>query len=89
MFMTYICYITDITSTDNRAWHLAYFNSIYIAASLIGIFFAPIVFNNFGYPIVFFVAAGAILIGWIYSIIIFKETVQNKSGKKASFRNSV
>lgn len=85
--MTFICYVTDITNSDNRAWQLAWLNSFYLTGTLAGLFMGPIFFNNYGYTVVFLIAAVSILISWLYCLFIVEETVKNNSSNKVCLPN--
>ena len=73
-----MCYVSDITNNTNRAWHLAWLNTFYIAGNLIGLIIGPVLFLNYGYSIVFDVAAIGSLISWFYNTFFIPETVKPK-----------
>lgn len=76
--MSCVCYVSDISDRDTRAWHLMWFDSAYISGTLVGILFAPILVINFGYAAVFAVATACLLFCCLYTHFYVPETIRNQ-----------
>lgn len=79
ILMTFFCYITDITSDENRAWHLACLETTVYTGIFTGILGGPVIFKYFGYQAVFLTSACLCFIALFYTIFCVKETVQNEN----------
>ncbi|XP_043502265.1 proton-coupled folate transporter-like [Polistes fuscatus] len=72
-------YITDITSEDDRTWHLACFDIYLFFGVLVGIYTGPLMCKYFGYAFVFGIAAVFSLLANLFIIFLVPETIQRSS----------
>lgn len=76
LLLASMCYITDITDNNERAWHLAWFEALIALGLLIGLFSGPELFQAYGYTVVFSVAAALCAVATLYVLLCVPETVQ-------------
>ncbi|XP_043289896.1 proton-coupled folate transporter-like [Venturia canescens] len=77
------CYITDITSERERAWHMTWQQSVIPAGQFLGSFAGPAIYKKFGYVGVFATASAGGAISALYVLIFVPETVAVVSEKKS------
>ncbi|KAH0953519.1 hypothetical protein HN011_010320 [Eciton burchellii] len=79
LMLASFCYITDITHDNERAWHLAWLDTLTSTGLLIGLFSGPVIFDAYGYATVFSVATMLCAIAMLYILIFVPETVHSNS----------
>ncbi|XP_015181903.1 PREDICTED: proton-coupled folate transporter-like [Polistes dominula] len=72
-------YITDITSKENRTWHLTCLDVYILFGLVIGIFIGPFMCKYFGYAFVFGIAAVLSFLANLFVIFLVPETIQRTS----------
>ncbi|KAK0167473.1 hypothetical protein PV327_004868 [Microctonus hyperodae] len=77
-----MCYISDITNNNNRAWRLGCLQAIYLLGLIIGTFIGPLVFKKFGYTSLFCTAAVFNSISLFYTFIYVPETIHSETNQK-------
>lgn len=77
ILLTFFCYITDITNSENRAWHLACLETTFFTGIFTGILLGPVIFKFFGYVAVFLLSGFFSLFALLYTIFCVKETIYN------------
>lgn len=73
-----VCYASDLSDRKSRTWHLVWFDSAFNCGILAGTLLAPIVFNTYGYSIVFSISAGCLFTSWLYTQFCVPETITNQ-----------
>ncbi|XP_012270846.1 proton-coupled folate transporter-like [Orussus abietinus] len=73
------CYISDITTDVDRAWQLAWLEASISIGLLLGIFLGPLVYDKFGYSVVFIVATACCITATLYVLFYVPEPVRNQS----------
>ncbi|XP_014296110.1 proton-coupled folate transporter [Microplitis demolitor] len=82
LLLATICYISDSTEPDKRAWRLACLQTCVKTGLVIGTFIGPLIFQKLGYTFLFIIAALLCLISLLYAVFMVPESVQNDSEKK-------
>ncbi|XP_066583704.1 probable peptidoglycan muropeptide transporter SLC46 [Prorops nasuta] len=78
LILATICYISDITNETDRAWQLAYLQALINFGILTGTLIGPIVFNVFGYGVVFSIGTVCCFLSLLYTILLVPESIQDK-----------
>lgn len=76
LFLTFMCYISDLSKTEDKAWNLALMDTAVYSAIAVGLFAGPYTFKHYGYCVVFGMAAGSCLFAVLYSTFLLKETIK-------------
>lgn len=79
MMLASICYITDITDNNERAWHLAWLDALISLGLLIGLFSGPVIYEKYGYTAVFSVATVLCTMATLYILFFIPETIQSRT----------
>lgn len=79
LLLATICYISDSTEPDKRAWRLACLQTCVKTGLVIGTFIGPLIFQKLGYTFLFIIAALLCLISLLYAVFMVPESVQNDS----------
>lgn len=79
LLLATICYISDTTEPDKRAWHLACLQTCVKIGLVIGTFTGPLIFQKLNYTKLFMIATLLCLLSLLYVIFMLPETVKNKS----------
>lgn len=74
-----MCYVTDITDDNERAWHLAFLNALIAVGILIGLLSGPVIFETYGYSTVLGVATVLSTLATLYILFFVPETVQSQT----------
>ncbi|KAH0550160.1 hypothetical protein KQX54_017811 [Cotesia glomerata] len=82
LLLATICYISDTTEPDKRAWHLACLQTCVKIGLVIGTFTGPLIFQKLNYTKLFMIATLLCLLSLLYVIFMLPETVKNKSEEK-------
>ncbi|KAL6254886.1 hypothetical protein P5V15_014228 [Pogonomyrmex californicus] len=77
LMLASVCYITDITSDNERAWHLAWLDVLISVGLLIGLLSGPLIFKAYGYAAVFGTVTVICILTTLY-IFFIPETIQNE-----------
>ncbi|XP_072761728.1 probable peptidoglycan muropeptide transporter SLC46 isoform X2 [Anoplolepis gracilipes] len=78
LMLASICYITDITDNNERAWHLAWLDALISLGLLVGLFSGPAIYQAYGYTAVFSVASVLCTVATLYTFFI-PETIQSRT----------
>ncbi|XP_076163593.1 putative peptidoglycan muropeptide transporter SLC46 isoform X2 [Ptiloglossa arizonensis] len=70
-----ICYISDISNEEDRAWQLAWMDALIFIGVIIGILIGPIVFRAYGYTIVFGCANLCCILAGLYICFLVPDTI--------------
>ncbi|XP_011634456.1 proton-coupled folate transporter-like isoform X2 [Pogonomyrmex barbatus] len=84
LMLASVCYITDITSDNERAWHLAWLDVLISVGLLIGLLSGPLIFKAYGYAAVFGTVTVICILTTLY-IFFIPETIQNEISSKKIF----
>ncbi|XP_076233559.1 putative peptidoglycan muropeptide transporter SLC46 isoform X2 [Calliopsis andreniformis] len=79
-----ICYITDISDEQDRAWHLAWMEALISVGLITGILIGPIIFELYGYTTVFCCSAICCIITGFYICLLVPETTQTRNSVSLS-----
>jgi len=79
LILASMCYITDITDDNERAWHLAWLDILISLSLLIGLFSGPVIFETCGYSTVFIVATVLSTLATLYILFFVPETIQSQT----------
>ncbi|XP_011860808.1 PREDICTED: proton-coupled folate transporter-like [Vollenhovia emeryi] len=79
LILASVCYITDITDDNERAWHLAWLDALISLGALIGLLCGPVIFEACGYSAVFGVAFMFCALATLYIIFFVPETVHSQT----------
>lgn len=74
-----MCYITDITNNNERAWHLACLDALISLGLLIGLLSGPMIFHIYGYNAVFSVATLLCTLATLHILFFVPETIQSQT----------
>lgn len=74
-----LCYVTDITNDSERAWHLAWVDALLNLGLLIGLFSGPLIFEEYGYTIVFSISTVLCIVATLYILLVVPEIIQKSS----------
>ncbi|XP_076753611.1 putative peptidoglycan muropeptide transporter SLC46 isoform X2 [Xylocopa sonorina] len=72
-----ICYISDITSEQERSWQLAWMDALISVGYLIGILVGPEIFQAYGYTVVFATATICCMLAGLYICFLVPKTTYN------------
>ncbi|KAI4499932.1 hypothetical protein M0802_004802 [Mischocyttarus mexicanus] len=72
-------YITDITSNDNRTWHLTCLDISLLFGLIAGTYVGPVISKQFGYPFVFATATVCLVLTNLFILFFVPETIQRSS----------
>nr|XP_022913093.1 proton-coupled folate transporter-like [Onthophagus taurus] len=78
VMMLLLCYVTDITTDQNRGIRLGIFEGVFGLGSLLGTFLSSYIFNFVGYPGVFATTAACNILALLYIVFILPETVNRR-----------
>lgn len=84
LILASLCYITDITDNNERAWHLAWLDALIAFGLLIGLFSGPALFQAYGYTVVFSIATVLCIVATLYILIYVPETMQSQNSVSVS-----
>lgn len=76
LIVVFICYASDISESEKKAWNLSLVDIYFCLGSLAGLALSPLVFHNFGYFPVFVSSALICLVACIFSVLFVEETIQ-------------
>lgn len=79
LILASMCYITDITNDNDRAWHLAWLDALISVGLLIGLLSGPMIFDVYGYNAVFSVATVLCSLATLYILFFVPETIQSQT----------
>lgn len=79
IMMSCVCYLTDITTTENRSWRLAMMDVSMFVGLLVGLLLGPVVFKQYGYTVVFSLSSIGCFLAMLYSLFVLKETVESNN----------
>lgn len=79
LILASMCYITDITNDNERAWHLACLDALISLGLLIGLLSGPMILDIYGYKAVFSVATVLCILATLYILLFVPETVQRQT----------
>lgn len=79
LILASMCYITDITNDNERAWHLASLDALISVGLLIGLLSGPMIFDAYGYNAVFSVATVLCILATLYILFFVPETIQSQT----------
>ena len=80
VLLTFWSYQADITNSENRAWHLACLEAAFFGGSLAGLYPGPLIFENYGYVMVFALSAAVCLLVVFYTFFVVQETIRTENG---------
>lgn len=69
-----ICYLTDISNEQERGWQLAWMEALISVGILTGILAGPIIFQAYGYTVVFVIATVCCIVAGLCICIFVPET---------------
>ncbi|XP_043289898.1 proton-coupled folate transporter-like isoform X2 [Venturia canescens] len=75
LILASLCFVTDIRSEGDRAWHLTWLQAVISGGIFLGSFAGSELFKLFGYSVVFGVASACSTLATLYVIFIVPETV--------------
>jgi len=87
LILASMCYITDMTDDNERAWHLAWIDALISLGLLIGLLSGPVIFESCGYAAVFSVATVLCILATLYILFFVPETIQNQTSVGVSKRS--
>lgn len=70
-----ICYLTDMSNEQERGWQLAWMEALISVGILTGILTGPIIFQAYGYTVVFIIATVCCIVAGLYVCIFVPETI--------------
>lgn len=79
LILASMCYITDITDDNERAWHLAWLQALISLGLLIGLLSGPAILKACGYIAVFSVATVLCILATLYIFFFVPETIQSQT----------
>lgn len=79
LMLASLCYITDITDNNIRAWHLAWLDALINVGLLSGIFSGPLIFEAYGYTTVFIISTVSCTVATLYILLCVPETIQSQN----------
>ncbi|KAL0113780.1 hypothetical protein PUN28_012713 [Cardiocondyla obscurior] len=79
LMLASMCYITDITSDNERAWHLTLLSALKSLGVLIGLLSGPVIFEAYGYTAVFGIAAVLCTLATLHILFFVPETIQSQT----------
>ncbi|XP_077266031.1 putative peptidoglycan muropeptide transporter SLC46 isoform X1 [Temnothorax americanus] len=79
LMLASMCYITDMTDDNERAWHLAWLDALVSLGVLIGLLSGPVILDAYGYTAVFSVATVLCTLATLYILFFVPETVQSQT----------
>ncbi|XP_036148667.1 proton-coupled folate transporter [Monomorium pharaonis] len=79
LMLATMCYITDMTDDNERAWYFACLDAVISLGVLIGLLVGPVIFEACGYTGVFSVATAFCILATLYTLFFTPETVHNES----------
>ncbi|XP_014612074.1 PREDICTED: proton-coupled folate transporter-like isoform X1 [Polistes canadensis] len=79
-----LSYITDITSEEDRTWHITCFDIYLLFGLVAGIYTGPLMCKYFGYAFVFGIAAVFSLLANLFILFLVPETIQRSSSMNLS-----
>lgn len=72
-----ICYITDISDEQERGWQLAWMDALIYVAIVTGILVGPIIYEAYGYTVVFVSSTICSILAGLYVYCLVPETIRN------------
>ncbi|KAK9297172.1 hypothetical protein QLX08_009040 [Tetragonisca angustula] len=74
ILLSTICYLTDISNEQERGWQLAWMEALISVGILAGILAGPIIFQAYGYTVVFIIATVCCIVAGLYIYVFVPET---------------
>ncbi|XP_054001564.1 proton-coupled folate transporter-like isoform X2 [Hylaeus anthracinus] len=74
-----ICYISDITNEQDRAWQLAWMEVLIFVGVIAGILVGPVVFQAYGYTIVFGCASLCCILAGLYIYLLVPDSICSRN----------
>lgn len=84
LMLASLCYITDITDDNERAWHLALLEALIALGLLIGLLSGPALFQAYGYTMVFAATTTLCLMATLYISFYVPETIESHTSVNIS-----
>lgn len=84
LMLASICYITDISDSNERAWHLAWLDALISVGLLIGLLIGPAIYKVYGYTAVFSIATVLCTMATLYILFFTPETIQSHTSVSVS-----
>lgn len=88
IFLTFLCYISDLSRLEDKAWNLALMDTAIYLSLPVGFFIGPYIFKHYGYPVVFGISAGGCLFAVLYLLIVMRETVEYTGHEVKTLENT-
>lgn len=73
------CYVSDISEPEKRAWYLGCLEACLSAGLVIGIYIGPLIFQKYGYTLLFIIATLLSVISLLHILLFVPETIRNES----------
>ncbi|XP_076618594.1 putative peptidoglycan muropeptide transporter SLC46 isoform X1 [Colletes latitarsis] len=74
-----ICYISDISNEQDRSWQLAWMDVLIFVGIITGILIGPIVFEAYGYTVVFGCTSLCCTLAGLYIWLLVPDTIHNRN----------
>ncbi|XP_057320085.1 proton-coupled folate transporter-like [Microplitis mediator] len=75
------CYVSDISEPEKRAWYLGCLEACLSAGLVIGIYIGPLIFQKYGYALLFIIATLISVLSLLHVLFFVPETIKNESNK--------
>ncbi|XP_011171987.1 proton-coupled folate transporter [Solenopsis invicta] len=79
LMLASLCYITDITDDNERAWHLACLEILFSLGLLVGLLVGPVIFEAYSYTTVLSVSTIFCILATLYVLFFVPETIQSQT----------